>query len=115
MKSDLGVEVADDASGCLQDIHWAMGAIAYFPTYTLGNLCAAQLWESIRGAVGDLDQRLSRGEFVPVLDWLREKVHAHGRRYRAEELLRRVTGDELSHEPLIRHLRAKYAEIYHLS
>ncbi len=106
MKQDLGVDVSDDARGCLQDIHWSIGAVGYFPTYTLGNLYAAQFWEAIRAAIPDLEERIGRGEFGALLDWLREKVHAHGRRFAAAELCERATGRPLSHEPLIRHLRA---------
>lgn len=106
MKQDLGVEVGSDAEGCLQDIHWSVGAVGYFPSYTLGNLYAAQLWESAREAVPDLEQRIGRGEFAVLLGWLREQVHVHGRRFSAAELCERVTGRPPTHEPLIRHLRA---------
>jgi carboxypeptidase Taq len=114
IKNDLGLDVPDDTRGCMQDIHWPMGAIAYFPTYTLGNLYAAQLWEAIRDEVDDLDEQIVAGEFKSLLAWLREKIHAHGRRYPAAELCTRLTGHDLGHEPLMRHLRTKYSEIYSL-
>jgi len=114
MRADLGVEVPDDAHGCLQDIHWSMGAFGYFPTYTLGNLYAAQFWASIREALPALDDDLRRGEFGPLLAWLKENVHAHGRRYTAPELCERMTGRPLSHEPLLRYLEAKVRPIYGL-
>lgn len=107
IRADLGLEVPDDARGCLQDIHWSMGSIGYFPTYTLGNLYAAQLWEAAREALPDLDARTARGEFRGLLDWLRREIHARGRRFPAPELCRRVTGGELDHRPLVRYLKAK--------
>ncbi len=111
---DLGLVVPDDARGCLQDIHWSMGAIGYFPTYTLGTLYAAQLWEAIRRAIPDVEESIARGEFAPLLGWLRAQVHAHGRRYPAGELCERLTGAALGHAPLLRHLRTKLGTIYGL-
>ncbi len=114
IRDDLGLEVPDDRRGCLQDIHWAMGAIGYFPTYTLGNLHAAQMWEAVRDALPGLDDDLAAGRFGGLLGWLREHVHAHGRRFRAPELCRRITGRELSPEPLVRALREKLGPLYGL-
>ena len=114
MQADLGLDVPDDARGAMQDIHWSMGAIGYFPTYTLGNLYAAQLWEAIRGALPGLDGELRRGEFGGLLGWLRDHVHRHGRRYTAPELCERATGRPLSHEPLLRYLEGKLRPVYGL-
>lgn len=111
MNQYLGLTPPDHARGCLQDIHWSGGAIGYFPTYTLGNLYAAQFFEQARKDLGDLDVQFSRGEFRPLLAWLRQNIHRHGKRYRAADLARRITGRELSADPLLRHLRAK-AELY---
>jgi len=107
VQRDLGVAVPDDRRGCLQDIHWASGAIGYFPTYALGNLYAAQLWEAARAVLPDLDAQLAQGEFGALLDWLRRNVHAHGRRWPASELCCRATGRALDHGPLVRHLRRR--------
>jgi carboxypeptidase Taq len=112
MKQDLGLDVPDDRRGCLQDVHWSMGSIGYFPTYTLGNLYAGQFWEAARGEIPDLDERMGRGEFSSLLSWLRERIHRHGRRYRAVELCERLTGKPLGHEPLIRYLDDKLRPIY---
>lgn len=112
IRADLGLEVPDDRRGCLQDIHWPMGSFGYFPTYSLGNLYGAQLWESLTAAVGDVDAQMERGEFGGVLDWLREQVHAVGRRVSAPELCRRLTGRPLDHAALVRHLGGKLAEVY---
>jgi carboxypeptidase Taq len=102
----------DDARGCLQDIHWSMGGLGYFPTYTLGNLNAAQLMEQARSDLGDLDADFRRGEFGRLKGWLNEKVHWPGQRYRPRDLVRRVTGRPLSHRPLIAYLRRKYEPLY---
>lgn len=111
-KSYLGLDVPDDARGCLQDVHWSAGLIGYFPTYALGNLYAAQFFEQARTELGDLDGSFARGEFAPLLGWLREKIHVHGRRYRAGELVQRVTGRPLDAEPLLRHLTRKAGTYY---
>jgi len=112
VRADLGIAVPDDARGCMQDIHWSMGAFGYFPTYTLGNLYAAQFWAAARQALPALDDDLRRGEFGSLLGWLRENVHAHGRRYTAPELCERITGRALSHQPLLDYLHAKVQPIY---
>jgi len=114
MRQYLGVVPPDDARGCLQDIHWSGGAIGYFPTYTLGNLYAAQFFEQAATDIPGLDESFSRGDFAPLLGWLREKIHRHGKRFRAGELVRRVTGQDLSAEPLLRHLKRK-GELYGVS
>jgi carboxypeptidase Taq len=115
VRVDLGLEVPDDARGCLQDIHWSMGAIGYFPTYTLGSLYAAQMWEAALEARPDLRDRIAAGEFAGLLGWLREQVHAHGRRFKADELCRRVTGGPLGHGPLMRHLEGKLRPLHGLN
>jgi carboxypeptidase Taq len=102
----------DDARGCLQDIHWSMGGIGYFPTYTLGNLYAAQYMEAARRDLGDLDSDFRNGQFGRLKGWLNEKIHRPGQRYRAAELCRRVTGNPLTHQPLLNYLRTKYAGYY---
>jgi carboxypeptidase Taq len=106
----LGVEVPDDRQGCLQDVHWSCGLFGYFPTYTLGNLYAAQFAAAARRALPDLDGALARGEFGALRQWLGDNVHRHGRRFPAEELCRRATGAPLSSEPFLapleRNLRA---------
>jgi carboxypeptidase Taq len=112
IRGDLGLDVPDDRRGCLQDIHWALGTIAYFPTYTLGNLYAAQFWETIRAELPDLDGQIERGEFGALLGWLRKSIHARGRSVPASELCLALTGKPLSHEPLMRHLKGKLRPIY---
>ncbi len=108
----LGLDVPDDRRGCLQDIHWSGGSFGYFPTYTLGNLHAAQLYEQARADLPDLDRHFERGEFAILKTWLNENIHVHGMRYRAAELCERVTGKPISAEPLMRHLEGKLRPLY---
>jgi carboxypeptidase Taq len=102
----------DDAKGCLQDIHWSFGGIGYFPTYTLGNLYAAQFMERARLDLGDLDGDFRHGDFGRLKRWLNENIHQAGQRDRANDLCRRVTGQSLSHRPFIEYLRRKYQPLY---
>ncbi|MCC5823819.1 MAG: carboxypeptidase M32 [Phycisphaerales bacterium] len=111
-KNLLGVDVPDDRRGCLQDVHWSFGLIGYFPTYSLGNLYAAQLWETINEQIPDLDDQMARGEFAQLLSWLRTNIHQHGRRYTAGELCERATGKPLSADPLMRHLERRVKPAY---
>lgn len=110
----LGVEVPDDRRGCLQDVHWSCGLFGYFPTYTLGNLYAAQLAAAADKALGGIAPMLSKGEFAPLRQWLGENVHQHGRRYDPAELCERATGKPLSSEPFFDYLESKLSEVYRL-
>jgi carboxypeptidase Taq len=111
-RHNLGITPANDAKGCLQDGHWAAGLVGYFPTYTLGNLYAAQLFAQARQELGDLDVAFARGDFHPLLDWLRQNVYFHGGRYPAARLIERITGAPPDHRPLLASLRQKYLELY---
>jgi carboxypeptidase Taq len=108
----VGLEPADDRTGVLQDVHWSDGAFGYFPSYCLGNMIAAQLWATVRAARPTWEQDFARGDFAWLLAWLRSEVHAHGRRYSALELVRRVTGEELSPRHLVAYLRERYGALY---
>jgi carboxypeptidase Taq len=110
----LGVTPGNDAEGCLQDVHWGAGLFAYFPTYTLGNVCAAQLFAAAEEALPDLAADFRQGRFAGLLGWLRDRVHRHGRRYRSAELVRAATGAPPAPGPLLAHLREKYGELYGL-
>jgi carboxypeptidase Taq len=111
-KDYLGVQVPDDRRGCLQDVHWSFGLIGYFPTYTLGNLYAAQFWEKINKDIPTIPTQISKGKMLPLREWLRDNIHAHGKRYRADELCRKITGKPLESGPLLRHLRGKAEAVY---
>jgi carboxypeptidase Taq len=114
IRADLGLEVPDDRMGCLQDVHWSIGALGYFPTYTLGNLYAAQLWEAIQRHIPALDGQLARGDFGELRDWLTREIHIHGRRYTAPELCERATGTPLTAEPFMAYLEGKLKPLYGL-
>jgi carboxypeptidase Taq len=105
----LGLEVPDDAHGVLQDVHWAGGAFGYFPTYSLGNVIAGQLWEAADRDLDDLLGRISEGDLDSLGEWLRDRVHRHGRRLPPAEILERAGCGELSVEPLLGHLRERVA------
>ena len=100
----LGVEVPSDALGCLQDVHWGAGSFGYFPSYALGCLIAAQLWETLERELGSQEEALRRGEVSAIRAWLGERVHRHGRRFDTTELVERETGAPLSIDPFIRYL-----------
>jgi carboxypeptidase Taq len=110
----LGITPTNEAEGCLQDGHWSCGQIGYFPTYTLGNVFAAQLFAAARADLGDLDSAFARGDFAGLLGWLREKVHRQGSRYASSRLIERITGSPPNPGPLIHLLRSKYGELYGL-
>ena len=93
-------------------MHWSAALFGYFPTYALGNLYSAMFFNKAKEDMPDLDDRFSRGDFKTMVDWLRENIHIHGARYRANVLCERVTGEKLSHKPLIEYMNKKYGEIY---
>lgn len=111
----LGIEPPTDADGVLQDIHWSAGLFGYFATYSLGNLYAAQFFEQADRDCGGLAAEFARGQFKSLRQWLIEKIHAHGRRYTASQLIKRVTGSPMSHDALVRHLRTKFEPLYGLA
>jgi carboxypeptidase Taq len=106
-KQYLDIEPATNAEGVMQDIHWPAALLGYFPTYTLGNLYAAQFFEAMDREFQGIDRLMARGEFAPILEWLRTHVHQHGQAFTPAQLLQRATGQTLSHAALIRHLRGK--------
>ncbi len=112
IKNDLGLTVTEDRIGCLQDIHWSMGAVGYFATYTFGNLYSAQFWQAMGESMPGREQDIERGDFSAILKWVREHIHQHGRRYSAGELCERATGKKLSSEPLMRYLESKVQAVY---
>jgi carboxypeptidase Taq len=109
MREYLGIVPPDAAQGALQDVHWSHGGIGYFPTYTFGNMYAAQFFDKARRDLGEID--VARDSHA-LLQWLRTNIHCHGKRYRARDLVRRVTGQELTARPMMEHLNRKAKEIY---
>jgi carboxypeptidase Taq len=108
----LGVVPENHSDGCLQDGHWAAGLVGYFPTYTLGNVYAAQLFAAAEAERGDPGPAFARGDFGGLLDWLRSKVYRAGSRFSATELVQRVTGQPPDPRPLAAALRRKYETLY---
>ncbi|HEY2161388.1 MAG TPA: carboxypeptidase M32, partial [Solirubrobacteraceae bacterium] len=112
VKEYLGLDVTDDAMGVLQDVHWSFGAIGYFPTYSLGNLIAGQLWDRVHQDVPDLDDKLAAGELGDLREWLREHVHQYGSKYSTTELLQRVVGGPIEVGPFVTYLKRKLSDVY---
>ncbi len=113
-ESDLGIRPSSDASGVLQDVHWSAGLFGYFPTYTIGNLASAQLFDAARREISDLDGLFRQGEFRPLLDWLRQNVHSFGRCYPGSQLIEQATGTQLGADHLIDYLKTKLEPLYQL-
>ncbi|WP_145258912.1 carboxypeptidase M32 [Calycomorphotria hydatis] len=111
-RESFGFEVDHAAHGVLQDIHWSAGLIGYFPTYALGKMYAAQLFEQAKSDLGDLDAMFSTGEFAPLKAWLNKNIHSHGRQYPPAELIKRITGAPPSPKPLINYLTGKFGTLY---
>jgi carboxypeptidase Taq len=114
MEEYLGVVPDTDAEGCLQDIHWSHGSFGYFPTYSLGSVMAAQLFDAASDDLDDLDGRIAAGEFDALHEWLTENVHRHGRRYRTNELVREATGEDFSADAFVAYADAKFRDLYGL-
>ncbi len=104
MRRLLDLEVPSDALGCLQDVHWGAGSFGYFPSYALGCLIAAQLWEALEAELGPREEGLREGEVAAIQAWLGERVHRHGRRMDTTELVERATGAPLSIDAFIRYV-----------
>ncbi len=114
MEELLGVVPPTDSQGCLQDVHWSRPMFGYFPTYALGNLYAAQFFETAVAQEPQIETELAVGKTNALLAWLRENIHQHGKKYTPRELVQRVTGRPLDHEPFMRYVTAKFSEIYEL-
>jgi carboxypeptidase Taq len=114
MEEYLGVRPPDDADGVLQDVHWSAGYLGYFPTYSLGNLLAAQFYAQAVSELPDIPAQIEQGEFAPLLAWMRERIHAHGAKYTPRQLVERVTGGPLDPGPFLAYVQAKYTDIYGL-
>jgi carboxypeptidase Taq len=111
-QSYLGIVPPNNAQGCMQDTHWAIGLIGYFPTYSLGNILSVQLYEAAKKAHPDLEEQFARGEFGALLGWLNKNVHQHGRRFTPRELIVKATGQPLTAAPYVAYLKKKFGEMY---
>jgi carboxypeptidase Taq len=112
MASFLGLIPPDDRRGCLQDIHWSQGLIGYFPSYALGNLYAAQFWDTMQGELSGLDTKIAAGDIAPVLSWLRKHVHKDGAAWLPGEIVQRATGEALDARHYVKYLNDKYSKVY---
>lgn len=108
----IGLKPKNDAEGVLQDIHWSGGAFGYFPSYCLGNMMAAQIWYKVAEELPDLEAGFAKGDFAPLLDWLRDRVHRHGKRFDTDEMVQHATGKPLGPEALLRYLNERYLPLY---
>ncbi|KAG0302995.1 hypothetical protein BGZ99_002848, partial [Dissophora globulifera] len=115
MKEYLGLDVQEDRVGCLQDTHWAVGLIGYFPTYTLGSIYSVQIFTAAKEAIPKLDEHLAKGEFHVLKTWLNKNVHEQGSlRESGDDLIKNLTGRSLDSQLYIKYLTEKYTEIYDL-
>jgi carboxypeptidase Taq len=113
-RSYFGITPPDDARGCLQDVHWSFGGIGLFIGYALGNMLAVQYYDAALRAHPDIPDQIRRGEFATLHEWLRENIYRHGRKFTADELTRRVTGEGIQVDDHIAYLRAKFTDVYGL-
>lgn len=111
MQRYLGITPPSDKEGCLQDIHWSMGSFGYFPSYSLGNLYAAQFFHAFKKECPSWEDSLQRGEFAFISSYLKEKIHRHGKLYSSEELLKRVTKKPLDVSYYLTYLKNKYEKL----
>ena len=112
MQEYLGIVPERDAEGVLQDVHWSFGAIGYFPTYTLGNLYAAMLYQQAKTDMPELEKQIAQGNLLPLKEWLNQKIHRWGRQWQAQELIQRITGKSLEAQPFLQSLRQKMQGVY---
>ncbi|MBI4446167.1 MAG: carboxypeptidase M32 [Acidobacteria bacterium] len=114
MQEFLGIVPLRSAEGVLQDTHWSQGLIGYFPTYVLGNLYAAQVFFHARQEIAEFENQVRKGELRPLREWLREKIHIHGKTVTADQLIKNISGRQLDPRFLIDYLEEKFTAIYRL-
>lgn len=112
MEQYLGIRPHNHTDGVLQDVHWSAGLMGYFPTYALGNLLSVQFYHQAQLALPDLEEQILRGEFSPLREWLTENIYRHGRKFYPQELVKRVTGGDISAKPFLEYARIKFGAIY---
>jgi carboxypeptidase Taq len=114
MEEYLGITPPNDALGVLQDVHWSFGLFGYFPSYSLGNIYASQITHAMKKDLPNFDQLVENGEFAPILSWLVDKIHRHGKMKDPLDLLREVTGEDVNASYLVAYLEEKVSKIYQL-
>lgn len=110
----LGITPPNDAEGCLQDVHWSMGSMGYFPTYSMGNILSYQIWNRLVADLGDVESLMAHGDFAPILGWLRENLYRFGRSVKPQDLIKQVTGGGMDPAPYLTAISTKYRAIYGL-
>lgn len=108
----LGITPTGDGDGCLQDVHWSAALIGYFPTYSMGNLLSYQIWNSLLTDISNVDEMMAKGDFKPILTWLRQKLYSKGRKFTPKSLVQEITGKSIGAEDYLAGLDAKYRAIY---
>ncbi len=111
-ESYMGIRPDSNANGCLQDVHWSMGAMGYFPTYSMGNLLSVQIWNKLAADLGDVDKLMAQGNFAPILTWLQENLYSKGRSIKPKDLVMQITGKPIGAEDYLAHISAKYRGLY---
>ncbi len=114
MEEYLGITPNSPAEGPLQDVHWSTGSFGYFPTYSLGNLYAAQIFDTMQDEVSNFHKNIENGDFAPMTEFLTREIYRHGRKYRPNELLKRVTGEKLNEKYFLDYLKDRYYPVYGL-
>lgn len=115
MSEYLGLTPTDDAKGCLQDIHWSFGGFGYFPKDTLGKLYAAMLRKALLIDIPEVSDLIRRGQFAPILGWLRDNIHVHGKTMLPSELIQKISGKALSEADFLEYVAAKAQRVYGLT
>ena len=108
----LGIRPTTDSEGCLQDVHWSMGSIGYFPTYSMGNILSYQIWNALEKDVPNTQELIEKGEFEPILGWLQKKIYSQGRKFTPKQLILNATGEPMNAKYYLDGLGAKYRELY---
>jgi len=114
IESDIGIRPPNYSDGVLQDIHWYNGIIGYFQCYTLGNIMCSQIYDAALKAHPEIADEIGQGKYDTLHNWLKENIYRHGKRYTANELLKNITGEELTIKPYMNYIKTKYGELYDL-
>lgn len=114
MEEYFGIVPPNDAQGVLQDVHWSGGSLGYFPTYALGNLISVQFFDKAKSDIPSLHDQIAAGQFEELHNWLQEHIHQHGRKYTPADLVKRVTGNNLTAGNYVAYITTKYSDIYEL-
>lgn len=111
----LGLTPPHAGLGCIQDVHWQKGLVGYFPTYAMGNLIGAQIWEVLQSEIPETEALMRKRDLAPILGWLTDKIYSKGMLYPPVELVERTVGGPMSPDPWLKYAKHKYSGIYGLS